>query len=436
MLRPLQTRAVLLEVPPRRHQQSGVHRINSLADRAYNTIALPILRGGELLPQRRRGIFTMDRTAMPALLETIRQRHLSLWAYLDPLSAGLPGARKQGALARSHHDWLMRGINGLTHPIEGVPTPGLFCWQTEEWRRMLGDVCAWASDQLPLNALVLDLRSLPVPSLDPRRWTALSPACLEQMREELQLSSDEFLGDVTEELYFSIESWRIGKLREFLASLHARTRCSRSDLPMFAVVRRMLRPDRTPYLPWRPWFADGLFDLAILEDEPSAFADHLQRLDSAAEFPIPALAGAESEADLLENFDLWRHQPHLGWFVFEAPMQSGPLSSMVPVTWREEGAVESHPIDAARTMIHYLADVGQGNERAKQFLDQLSSYFDKITKEVDPKHLLSVQHSLVGMLKGIRDDSGLHADDRQRLVLGIERLIRMLQLVPIPPVLY
>lgn len=435
---PLETRAFVaprqcnLRLPTRQ----AMTEIRALAGRGYNTVLIPAMADGEApFGIDHDGNFDPHRGALPELLHVAVESGLSPWLLVDPFSAGAAGAQPLGATGRANRRWLQRTPDGRTIGLPGTTAPGVFCWMDNDFRRFVGNMLAICAEAFPIDALVIDLRALPEVREEPSQWTFLGIRCLERIEEELRIDVDRVLERGDRELAQQIEEWRLQGLHAFLSKAKARVNTTRPDIPVFARVALQAPSPMVPGLPWTEPFASGVFAGALFDEPPVAARKHLAELEHAAQAHLPFLLMSVGEEDIVADAQQLRTLPMTGWVSRQAPIQGGPLPNLFAPKWNASGCLEADPIAAAAVLVEYLANELKSCEQAGTLFRELEALLHVTNERLGPRDVRKVREGVADLLSRIESEDVAVPDMARHALVEAERLVRLMALVPIPPIL-
>ncbi|MDX2175302.1 MAG: hypothetical protein SF028_02420 [Candidatus Sumerlaeia bacterium] len=435
---PIETRAALLPS----HRQAGEARVrdhlDALARRGYNTVALPVLANGELLVDydNAMGGVALD-CPSASLAQHARQEELSIWLYADLLAAGRPGSDRLGRLARLHPDWLMRGARGQRRAPSESGAPALFCWMTEAFRRLAGERLFASALSIPADAMVIDLRHLPAHRSDPREWTFFGTESLEGIQKELKINIDDLLSTADPDDVAAVEEWRFKALDGFLRRLRARLNTARGDLPIHIAVSPRRSSDGSWHRPWVRWLEDGVAQGVVIAGGAEDAGDLLAEIDADVDHPVPVLAGPAEEDGYLAEPAAWEALPAHGWLALSARPEANPLPKGNPwLRWDRAHCVEAAPLEAASAIVTWLVKGFAEEEEAARFFRELEAYLHVTKLSIGPKQVRQLRTDIAGLRARLESGDIKVPEDHAFLHTAVDRLGRLLTLVPIPQLVY
>lgn len=401
-----------------------------------NTVAVPLLWEGAPQLGMQAGGFRFDRGAIIRGMKPESLGALSPWMLIDPIRSGSPSG-KQSPLAKREAGWLCQDVEGRIGGIgNDLGTPGFFCWHTRGFRRLVAQLVEQAAERLPFEAVLLDFSALPVFSSNPREWRCYSGAMVRGMRQELEIEIDPFLRNASPDRVTAVEEWHHAALRNFVATIRARTRPSRAEIAFGAIVRPQRRAEGGWYMPYAPWFEEGLLDFAVLDAEKEQMLAAAVELDRRAGRPIPMLIAGTPQQPLEDRLPAAAGIPHHGWFGTFRTAWSETIPPQTSRRWWRPGAVEGHPLDAAQALCDALAKSLAEVEGIGSFFADLRNYFEGLQFLLDPRMIQKLRDNVGELLASLESGELVLPKEREADRLDIERLVRVLSLVPIPPVPY
>lgn len=440
-LHPLQTRACWLTPDRLENPQILQETLDEFAERSYNTIILPVLYDGEVSFQCDQiGDLRPKRCGGLKALEILGESDFTVWLSIDPLSAGAPGARELGTLARRNRQWLMKNVEGNFKVKVGNDLPGLFCWTSLYFRRFVGNLLTALVESHPVDGIVFDMRFIPRTTQDPSTWTHLGYSCLRWIQNELDVDLERFLTRPSMEKHEEINQRRLEKLMDFLENLIARSRLQGGELTTHLLAD--LRNPEDPYAPWVPLYSEGLVSEVMLLAKAEETADHQRALDHLLPSPRPYLAAIKTETDLGDLAKSMEQTSALGFCV----LKPGPLGrATMPravYEWNLHGAVEQQPLHAIRTMVRELKTQFADNEEIATILDAApSEFFDQTEPAPNYQGAMEFRDSILDHLRLLRSrmaqaDPPAEEDaappPELMAITRLEALARLLVLSPVP----
>lgn len=445
-LRLAETHAAILPMPGRKEKTDARDLVRRLEGRGINTCAIPLIAGGDILFPVARGLTpVIDGSIADEFAATVHAEHLSLWLYVDPVSAARPGAERPSNFARRHTSWLMRGARREFGPFESPGRAASFCWHNPAWRRFATDAVTLAMESLPVEALLLDLRGIPLPTRDVSKWSIFGVAALASLKRELGIDPDEVLSDPDDELFADVERWRLAEFEDFLEQIASRMRAVRPDAPIIALADNRVGPDGELFLPHVRWTQSGLISEVAILGEPSQARLHARELDADASRPVPVIAACRDEGALTSQLAGWMELPVHGWLCLEAGAGEDRVPEIGDLAWSRPGSIESDPVEAAARFAFSLLEAGSDVEPLAAPLRELLARIEELHTVGDPDRGVAEQlplaavermrESLEAAASRIRDGSLPAAESLRSRLVVVERLTRILSLVPSIPVI-
>ncbi|MCC5877529.1 MAG: hypothetical protein JJU11_15015 [Candidatus Sumerlaeia bacterium] len=437
---PLQTRACWLTPDRLENTQILQETLEDFAERSYNTIIFPVLYDGEVSFQCDQiGDLRPKRCAGLRALELLADSEFTVWLSIDPLSAGAPGARDLGTLARRNRQWLMKNVEGNFKVKVGNDLPGLFCWTSLNFRRFVGNLITALVESHPVDGVVFDMRFIPRTTQDPSTWTHLGYSCLRWIQDGLDVDLERFLTRPSMEKHEEINQLRLEKLMDFLENLIARSRLQGGELSTHLLAD--LRNSEDPYAPWIPLYKEGLVSEVMLLAKAEDIPAHQRALDHLLPSPRPYLAAIKTETDLGDLAKSMEETSALGFCV----LKPGPLGRATmpraPYEWNFPGAVEQEPLHAICTMLQALKDQFSNDGDISAILEGAPVGFN-IPSEPAPSYqdVMEFRDALLDHVRLLRSrviaEDGNNADgnDVANLTTGILRLEAFARLLILSPV--
>ncbi len=444
-LRGAETHAVLLPSPRRKERFDPRDLVRRLEGRGFNTCALPLITGGEMLfPVARGNQPVIEGSAADEYARVVLAERLSLWLHVDPVSAAPVDSPSPSPFARRRTSWLMRGPRREFGPFERGGPVASFCWHHPAWRRFAADAITLAFESLPAEALLLDLRGIPLPTRDVSKWSIFGVQALASLERELDLEPSAVLSDPDDELFADVERWRLAEFEDFLRQIASRMRAVRPDALIVALADDRIGPDGDLFLPHRRWTQSGLIDSVAIMGEPPKARLHARELDADASRPVPILAAARDEPGLRGTLAGWMELPVHGWVCLRPDEGEDRVPELGDLAWSRPGSIESDPLEAATRHADCLLAVASDVEVLATPLRELLSRIDGARGAGDPEepaaHLAAsslerVRSALETAVARIRDGSVPVAESVRARLVTVERLTRILSLVPSSPVI-
>lgn len=430
-----ETRAFFVPVGGKLSDRDSRDIIEEQAARGCNTAIIPLMHDGEMtLHRQKTGERVVEDSTLESLVRTSFVERLSTWLSLDFISAGAPGAKRPCAIARRHPSWLMRGPRRQIAPLGTENLPGMFCWMDSAYRRYVGRALVAAIEALPVEAVVLDLRRIPTLPADVMKWPIFGAASLRHLVEELEVEPDEIPEDADEERMADIERLRLKGLEYFVEQLRALASATRPDIPFIALVANKISPDGDIYMPYLRWTQTGMISEVILSGPPSKARMQFREIDASAARPVPILALGAAEADLEKELHEWLDLPVTGWVVHHPKSESNlPALDLGAAPWSRYGCVETHPRDAALVHSALLRKEFSGVDAVESALIELEQRL-AIT-DITPAELDFLRDSLESLLSRLRDGSAPMPELLRPRLVALDRLTRLLSMVPIPVII-
>jgi len=427
-----ETRAFFVPVGAKFSDRDSREMIEEQAARGCNTAIIPMLVDGEMTLERtKNGDRVVDDSTLESLVQTAFEERISPWLSLDFVSAGAPGAKRTGSIARRHPNWLMRGPRRQVAPLGTDNLPGMFCWMDSGYRRFIGASLVAAIEALPVEAILLDLRRVPTLPADVMKWPIFGAACLRHMVSELEIEPDEIPEDVDEERMADIERLRLKGLELFIEQLRALTSATRPDVPFIALVANKVSPDGDLYMPYLRWTQTGMISEVALSGPPSKARMQFREIDATAARPMPILATSATEEELeKESFD-WLELPVTGYVILNPKREANsPALDFGAAPWGRHGCVESYPREAALVHSALLRKEFSGVDTIESALVELEARLS--SDDVTPAELDFLRESLESILSRLRDCSSPMPELLRPRLVALDRLTRLLSMVPIP----
>ncbi len=427
-----ETRAFYVPVGGKISDRDSRDMIEEQAARGCNTAIIPLMFDGEMTLERTKaGARIVDDSTLESLVRSAFSERLSPWLSIDFVSAGAPGAKRTGSIARRHPNWLMRGPRRQVAPLGTENLPGMFCWMDSGYRRFVGKALVAAIEALPIEAVVLDLRRVPTLPADVMKWPIFGAASLRHMVSELEIEPDEIPEDVDEERMADIERLRLKGLEYFVEQLRALASATRPDVPFIALVANKISPEGDLYMPYLRWTQTGMISEVALSGPPSKARMQFREIDATAARPVPILATGATEEDLEKESLDWLDLPVTGWVVMNPKSESNlPALDFGAAPWGRYGCVESYPRQAALVHSALLRKEFSGVDTIESALIELEGRLK--SDDVTPAELDFLRESLESLLSRLRDGSSPMPELLRPRLVALDRLTRVLSMVPIP----
>lgn len=345
------TRAAMAVLRPGGKRASVHAQLDGLVERGFNTIVVPLLRGGEL-SVRRGASGALAGPPMEALAWG-RGHGCSLWLSIDPLTAAGPGGHL-ASLAREHREWLMRNTSGHLTPLGSRGDRPLLTWMNMTYRRMIGDIVADLAAEHPFAGFLVDMRAWPGQSDTARRWYCCSFESQLRAEEALSTNFEYLLAEGTQSEIEAWQSWVRAEMRSFVEHLMGRVRVHRTD-----ATWRVLVPPHDPRdpreSPWSTWLASELFDEVILESGTGwPWSRLLTVLEEASASRPVAMAAVGKDDELEPMLGDTADSPFAG-FLHLAPTEHTSVASLAPhEAWTGDGAPQDRPREAAFALASWV----------------------------------------------------------------------------------
>lgn len=407
--------------------------LNLFRDRGFNTVIVPVLHEGSVLFRTSSGGHIKMKRRCPArdVLKTLRDFPFSVWLSMDILTAGTGGTGQLGSLARDHGEWLMKNYRGGHEIPPGGRIPGLFCWTALNYRRFVGNMLVEIVEGYPVDGFLFDVRNLPqTRAEDPETWTHLGYSCLRRIQEELGVDLEDFLTQPTKKLFQAVMDWRMAEFAHFIEVIKARAQKSR-ELPVCLLAS--LGDPEDPFVPWRESFAKGIIDEVVLRMEAADAPAQVAALDEAMSDPRPFLIAARDEKHLEDVQEAARITPATGFVVVRPDSESKTPLPPVPYTWETPGALESHPITAALSLIEQLVSKLDPADPATFFFRSLEDYLSQGGESLRFAEVLKVREDVNLVRRKVEEGEEMMVD-REDTLRQLDRVSRLLLLAAAPPI--
>ncbi len=417
---PLQTRAIFLKPDACSNQEALEKEITRSVKMGYNTFVLPAMMGGKTyFPVNSDGSLKNFSATSCRILEKLAPLPVTVWLYIDFLTAGSRRKNQLGPIAKSHRDWLARSITGdirLSHD-EATPSP-TFCWMTREYRRFLGNFLVSISESFPFDGLVVDLRPLPVETEDPSTWLSMSFDILDRMPRELGFDVEEFLTHPTRQRFNHLMGWRMDGLEKMLETLKARTGIVRTRQTFLTIVSDDF--DKSGKDRWIEWYRRGLIESVALDSRDKPLAEVRDSFKNTIEFQRPYLHVLSTKGTPGDFSEYFQSTDSSGFITLNSELRDNTPEIDYPLVWNQLGALESHPAKAVEHLIESMDE----DFDLHQFLPLLRDF------QVNPAtmKLFEARNELKKWLKDIKIAEIEALENKQHLAPRIELAIRLLSL--------
>lgn len=430
---PLQTRAFFLSSDLMNAPDALDDVLERIAQRGYNTIIVPVLQHGTVMfgSTRTGSLRQTPHCHGRQILTLLRHHPLSVILYFDILTAGEPGGRRLGTLARRNRDWLMRNYLGGYQHLAQPEIPGLFCWTTLNYRRYLCTLVMQILEAYPVDGLMFDLRNLPKTTLNQRSWTHFGLSSLRRIQTELNVDLEELLTQPSMAVFEGVDQWRLSEFAYFIESIRARAQTCR-QVPLSIIAR--LDPDEQLYAPWAESLARGIIDEAIFHADPERVVATAEALDRAAGDERPFLVLAHDEPEAIRLSKTIDKVPAVGMVIEEPDWDSEEPMPDTRVHWGRPEGLEVHPIEAALTLLDEFHRKLDPSDPVIIFFQELEEYLEGGTGRVDFQEVLKVRTVVNEIRKAVEQEEGELKLDRENALRQLDLVARLLLLTPAPPI--
>ncbi len=412
-----------------------VATVQELRGRGYNTLIVPILfQGSLLLRTKADGQLHPKVCSLRKSLKQLSEIPVCIWMYLDILSAGPPESKTFGNLAQANRQWFMRNSEG-GHQIEGATdVPGLFCWTAIGYRRFLGNLLVDLLDAYPIDGAVFDVRHLPLISTDPRHWSHLGYSCIRRLQRELKVDIEGFLTRPSAEEFQLVEAWRHREFEHFIEVLKARAQKSRFNLNTAFLARTYDTEQHDPH--WLSVYSKGVVDQVVLAMDKEGMPHRIAELDEAAEDARSFLVAFQNEKEFSDNEEEFNKLPTSGLIV-EPDLEKGDPLPPTALTWSHPGAIENHPVQAVERILKDIVERLDPADPTSMFFREMDEYFVTASDEIILKDMLRLRtdikeiHEQIKSMEEVPDPAV-----RDRILVELDLVSRLLLLTPAPPIEY
>lgn len=387
----------------------------------FNTRILPIMSRGRVWPlPGGASKARWDTTYTRALDELATGHGGSHWLLVDPLTATTDRKGSLGRLAERHREWLLRNTQGRTTPLGDGGERPLFSWVNTDYRRFLGDLLVRLFEHYPAQGLILDLRALPLACADDTRWFCCSYQSQVRAETALGVDFEALLADAPQEEVRKWQAWVFAELRAFAEHLFARVNEVRRDIGWKAWLRPMHLLEGGRCL--ADLLEDDLVEEVLLDASGGVDAEQVAACLAALDPPrlvLPTTEGPEEAKALLE---LSQGLPLPGIVLEDPGSNAELLHCPYAADWSGEGALEDHPLLAAREIATSLwAHFGEGDALGE-------AYRQAAARLAGPD---ADSAAIAQSLEGIRAASAApptpRHEQRQRDMRLVESLLRLVR---------
>lgn len=429
----LQTRAAVLPSPYLADPEALRELCDILVARGFNTLLVPTLQDGDLY-FRTRSSGSLSRRSCPSreALRLLAHYPVSVWLYVDPLTAGTPGTPHLGSFARQHRDWLVKNSAGSHEVGPEGEIPGLFCWTTLQFRRFLGNLLVDIVDSYPVDGVLFDVRNFPVTTHDPATWTHLSYSCLRRVRRELMINIEDFLTEPTLEQFNDVEEWRRAEFGHLIETLKARMQKARFQI----VVGFLADFSDGAQPPWHQVLVDGVVDELALMESFAQDSQAVAALDAMASDERPFLAAMDNEQDLAAQMEAAARSSATGVLVMTPDLEATEALPPSTLVWDRQGAVESNPAIAAIDILTNIKHNLDPADPVSLFFMELEEFLTTDVETLRFDELMKVRDNLMLIKKQLVEEDAGGGTSRPELIRELDLVIRLLFLAPAPPLEY
>lgn len=436
---PLQTRAVVLPNSLIQSPDELVSTVSLLIEKGINTLIIPALCDGELVFKTDKG-GSLSSKYCPGrqALKLLADFPVSLWISVDILSAGPRYGKRLGGLGRHHRDWLMKNPSGGYEIKLSDPVPGVFCWTSLAYRQFMGNLLVDLVDGYPIEGVLIDLRHLPrTDPKNPSTWSHLGYSCLSSMETKLGISIEDFLTTPSWEDFDRMQQWRCRQLLDFLVNIKCRARKCHPQIPFTLLVD--LGNPMDPNMPWSDGFSRGMIDevaLVVSADNARSMAGAVDQVSGSSR---PYLLAVDSEVEAGTIAAPLRNLPTNGFILTKPEFHEDIELPTVARVWNQSGALESHPTEAALTLIDHIFHQMEANEDPITiFFQELKEILVSDPEEMTYKGMMRIREEVLSILK-IVEEQGQELPNgegdskkRRELLQELNLVARLLAITPPP----
>ena len=258
------------------------------------------------------------------------------------------------------------------------------------------------------------------------------------------MEPDEVISDPDDEMFADVERWRLAEFEDFLGQIASRMRAVRPDATIIALADNRIGPDGELFLPHLRWTQSGIISSVATMGTPSQARLHMREIDAEASRPVPVLAAVSDEPSLEGTLAGWMELPVHGWVCMEPAEGEDRVAEIGDLAWSRPGSIESDPMEAAARHAFCLLEAGSDVEPLATPLRELLARMEELRSQ-DPAEggagtalplaaVERIRETLEGVVSRIRDGSIPVAESLRTRLIVVERLSRILSLLPGVPI--